>query len=88
MGKFTPICQRYTDVMAHKHYLQHLLFDGTLNDATIIIKLTVVIIKLQFMANSLQTAQVCMCVLICILIQIMIYTYCNCRWKVMAMLLV
>ena len=59
MGKFTPICQRYTDVMAHKHYLQHLLFDGTLNDATIIIKLTIVIIKLQFMANSLQTAQVC-----------------------------
>ena len=59
MGKFTPICQRYTDVMAHKHYLQHLLFDGTLNDATIIIKLTLVIIKLQFMANSLQTAQVC-----------------------------
>ena len=59
MGKFTPICQRYTDVMAHKHYLQRLLFDGTLNNATVIIKLSLVIIKLQFMANSLQTAQVC-----------------------------
>ena len=59
MGKFTPICQRYTDVMAHKHYLQRLLFDGNLNNATVIIKLTLVIIKLQFMANSLQTAQVC-----------------------------
>ena len=45
--------------MAHKHYLQHLLFDGKLSDATVIVKLTLVIIKLQFMANSLQTAQVC-----------------------------
>ena len=76
MGRLTPICQRYTDVMAHKLHLQHLLFDGTLNDATIIIKLTLVIIKLQFMANSLQTAQVAMCVLICIiLIQIMLCMY-------------
>ena len=59
MEKFTPICQRYTDVMAHKRYLQRLLFDGNLNNATVIVKLTLVIIKLQFMANSLQTAQVC-----------------------------
>ena len=59
MGNFTPICQRYADVMAHKYYLQHLLFDGKLSDAKIIVKLTLVIIKLQFMANSLQTAQVC-----------------------------
>ena len=60
MGKFTPICQRYTDVMAHKYYLQHLLFNGTkLNNATVIIQLTLVVIKLQVMANSLQTAQVC-----------------------------
>ena len=58
MGKFTPVCQRYTDVMAHKHYLQCLLFDGKLSDATVIVKLTLVI-KLQFMANSLQTARVC-----------------------------
>ena len=40
MGNFTPICQRYTDIMAHKYYLQHLLFDGKLNDATVIVKLT------------------------------------------------
>ena len=60
MRDFTPACQRYTDVMAHKYYLQHLLFDGTkLNDATVIIQLTLVIIKLQVMANSLQAAQVC-----------------------------
>ena len=59
MGKFTPICQRYTNIMAHKHYLQRLLFDGNLNNATVIVKLILVIIKLQLMANSLQTAQVC-----------------------------
>ena len=60
MQKFTPICQRYTDVMAHKYFLQHLLFNETkLNDATVIMQLTLVIIKLQVMANSLQIAQVC-----------------------------
>ena len=60
MQEFTPICQRYTDVMAHKYFLQHLLFNETkLYDATVIIQLTLVIIKLQVMANSLQTAQVC-----------------------------
>ena len=60
MQEFTPICQRYTDVMAQKYFLQHLLFNETkLNDATVIIQLTLVIIKLQVMANSLQTAQVC-----------------------------
>ena len=58
MQEFTPICKRYTDVMAHKYFL-HLLFNETkLNDATVIIQLTLVIIKLQVMANSLQTAQV------------------------------
>ena len=60
MGEFTPACQRYTDVMAHKYYLQHLLFNGTkLNNATVIVQLTLVVIKLQVMANSLRTAQVC-----------------------------
>ena len=57
MEQFTPICQRYTDVMAHKYFLQHLLFNGTkIRNATAI---TLVIIKLQLMANFLQTAQVC-----------------------------
>ena len=58
MQKFTPICQRFTDVMAHKYYLQHLLFNRTYSP-TDIIQLTLVIIKLQVLANSLQTAQVC-----------------------------
>ena len=57
MGKFTPICQRYTDVMAHKYYLQHLLLHRT-NDATVLIQLTSVIASLQTSANSLQTIQV------------------------------
>ena len=65
MANFTPVCQRYTDVMAHKYYLQHLLFNGTNNaTATVLMNLTSVIIKLQVMANSLQTVQVCMCILI------------------------
>ena len=46
--------------MAHKHHLQHLLFNGTkINNGTVIMRLTFVIIKLQIMANSLLTAQVC-----------------------------
>ena len=65
MANFTPICQRYTDVMAHKYYLQHLLVNGTNNaTAALIMNLTSVIIKLQVMANSLQNVQVCMHVLI------------------------
>lgn len=60
MKKFTPVCQRFTDVMAHKHHLQHLLFnENRLNNATVIMQLALVIIKLQIMANSLETAQVC-----------------------------
>ena len=60
MEKFTPICQTYTDVMAHKYYLQNLLFNETkFNDTMVITNLTLVIIKLQLMASILQTAQVC-----------------------------
>ena len=60
MESFTPTCQRYTDVMAHKYYLQNLSFNGTkLNDTMVIINLTLVIIRLQLMASILQTAQVC-----------------------------
>lgn len=54
---FTPICQRYTDVMAHKYFLQHMLFQETKNPIAII-QLTLVVIKLQVLANHLQTAQV------------------------------
>ena len=57
VGEFTPICQRYTDVMAHKYYLQHHLFHRT-NDATVMMKLTSVIISLQAIANSFQITQV------------------------------
>ena len=57
MEKFTPICQRFTDVMTNKNYLQHLLFTRTYSP-TDIVHLTLVIIKLQILANSLQTAQV------------------------------
>ena len=66
MANFTPICQRYTDMMAHKYYLQHLLFMELRNNAmaALIMNITSVIIKLQVMANSLQNVQVCMCVLI------------------------
>ena len=65
MKNFTPICQRYTDVMAHKHYLQHLLFNEKLNDATVTVQLALVIIDLQIMASSLETAQVCVCLCVC-----------------------
>ena len=58
MEKFTPICQTYTDVMAHKCYLQHVLFHKAKRPVAIM-KLVSVIIKLQVLANSLQTAQVC-----------------------------
>ena len=57
MEKFTPICQRYTDVVAHKHFLQHYLFHRV-TAPTVLVKLTSVIIKLQILANSLQAAQV------------------------------
>ena len=57
MTKFTPICQRYTDVMAHKYYLQDTLFD--LTNASVIERLTLIISKLQTMAYNLKTAQVC-----------------------------
>ena len=60
MEKFTPNCQRHTDVMAHKCYLQNRLFNETkFNDTMVITDLTLVIIKLQLMASILQTAQVC-----------------------------
>ena len=74
MANFTPICQRYTDVMAHKFYLQDIWLNGTkdiwLNgtkNPKVIMALTSIIIKLQSMAYNLQTAQVCcMCIPICI----------------------
>jgi len=59
MGNFTPICQRYTDVMAHKYHLQHHLFYRTNGDAMVIVKLISMITNLQVLANSLQTIQVC-----------------------------
>ena len=60
MGTFTPICQRYTDVMAHKYYLEHILFQEARNFSSVaIIQLTLFVIKLQVLANHLQTAQVC-----------------------------
>ena len=67
MKKFTPACQRYTDVMTHKHHLQHHLFnENQLTNATVIIQLALVIIRLQIMANSLETVQVCTCILMCL----------------------
>ena len=59
MNNFTSICQRYTDVMAHKYFLQDLLFNRTQLNTAAIIKLTSIIINLQVMANNYQTAQVC-----------------------------
>ena len=56
---FTPICQRYTDVMAHKYYLQDILFNGTKLNTTVIKKLTLIIINLQVLAKYYHTAQVC-----------------------------
>ena len=74
MAEFTPICQRYTDVMAHKFYLQDIWLNGnkdTWLNATenreVIMALTSIIINLQSMAYYLQTAQVCcMWIPICI----------------------
>ena len=57
MGQFSPICQRYTDVMAHKYYLQHLLFNETI-DPTVIVNLILVIVKLQAVGYSLENIQV------------------------------
>ena len=59
MNNFTSICQRYTDVMAHKYFLQDLLFKRTQLNTAAIIKLIMIIINLQVMANNYQTAQVC-----------------------------
>ena len=61
MREFSPICQRYTDVLAHKYYLQHLLFNEAINDA-VTIQLISVITKLQVMGNSLGNAQRIRCV--------------------------
>ena len=58
MRKFTPICQRYTDVMAHKYFLQHLLFQE-IKESRAIMQLVLVITKLQVLANNLLNAQVC-----------------------------
>ena len=57
MKNLSPICKRYTDVMAHKNYLQHVLFHA--NNVTNASLLTSVIIKLQVLGHNLQTAQVC-----------------------------
>ena len=51
--------------MAHKHHLQHLLFNEKLNDATVTVQLALVIINLQIMASSLETAQVCVWLCVC-----------------------
>ena len=56
---FTPICQRYTDVMAHKYYLQDILFNGTKLNSTVITKLTLIIINLQELAMYYHNTQVC-----------------------------
>ena len=74
MAEFTPICQRYTDVMAHKFYLQDILLNGAKDtwlyateNSEVIKALTSIIINLQSMAYYLQTAQVCcICISICI----------------------
>ena len=63
MGKFSPLCKRYTDAMAHKYYLQHLLFNKTINPA-VTKQLTLVIVRLQTMVNSIENVQVRM---LCIL---------------------
>jgi len=57
MEEFSPICQRYTDVMAHKYYLQHLLLNETIAPA-VRVNLTSVIVKLQAMGYSLENVQV------------------------------
>ena len=58
MENLTPICQRYTDVMANKYNLQNNLFHR-IYDMRVMIQLTSVITNLQAMANVLQTIQVC-----------------------------
>ena len=61
MENLSPICTRYTDVMAHKNYLQHVLFhaNNVTNNGTISQLLISITIKLQVLAHNLQTAQVC-----------------------------
>ena len=63
MDNFTGTCQRYTDVMAHKYYLQDLLFNKSRSiNGTVTIQLALLIVKLQVMANSLQAIEVCVCI--------------------------
>ena len=63
MEEFSPICQRYTDVMAHKYYLQHLLLNKTIASA-VTVNLTSVIVKLQAVGYSLENVRVRMsCIL-------------------------
>ena len=57
MKNLSPICTRYTDVMAHKYYLQHVLFYA--NNENITKLLISITIKLQVLGHNLQTAQVC-----------------------------
>ena len=45
--------------MAHKYYLQEVLFNE-LNESMVIINLTLIIINLEVVANNLQEAQVCL----------------------------
>ena len=44
--------------MAHKYYLQDILFNNKTKNPTVIMQLTLVITELQVMANGLQTAEV------------------------------
>ena len=57
MRKFSPLCKRYTDAMAHKYYLQHLLFNKAI-DPAVTKQLTSVIVRLQAMVNSIENVQV------------------------------
>ena len=69
MKNLTAICKRYTDVMAHKNYLQYVLFHANNVTVTISESLISIIIKLHVLAHNLQTAQVCIyiCRLYCTL---------------------
>ena len=57
---FSATCKRYTDVMAHKHELQRLLFMMKDEESSLSANVTSLIINLENGASKLQSFTVCL----------------------------
>ena len=51
---FSATCRRYTDVMAHKHELQNLIFNSSSN-LNVTVSITSLIIQLEYAAFRLES---------------------------------